>query len=523
VPASPVDQAQRRGEDADLSVEAPGARETASVPWPLLLRDRMAQRVEASDRYRWIVLATTLSGLLTVTFTITILAVSIPTISQDLGTSESTLTWLITGPLLVFGVVGPAVGKLGDRIGHRRVYLVGLAGAAVFAGLTAIAWSGAALITFRVLGATMGAATGPSSMAIINTTFPPERRAQAMGYWTLVMAGGPVMGVVVGGPVVEAFSWRWIFVAQVALTVVGLVIALAILPETERRHPAPFDVAGTVLLAGAVGLALFGLNQGPGAGWGSTIVIFCFVVSPLLFVAFVMVERRAVDPLIPLRYLRRRNVTLPLIVELLLNFAYMGGFILTPLLLQNVLGYGEARTGLLSVPRPLAFSLTGPIAGYLAVKVGERTNAVVGSALMLVSMVGLAQIGPESSDLAVMVPLALSGVALGAAMPSLSASIANAVDDRDLGVVGASQQMAGQLGVVAGIQIMQTVQQSRVGEVGLAESYSEAYLVGAAVALVALAFSAFVHSTPRPGPAGGASRAGGPDPPPAREPPDLSR
>ncbi|MEL7209414.1 MAG: MFS transporter, partial [Actinomycetota bacterium] len=344
---------ERRAErnHADLTVEAPGARETGSVPWPLLLQQRMSARVEESDRYRWIVLFTALFGLLTVTFTITILAVSIPTIAEDLGTSQSSLTWLITGPLLVFAVVGPAVGKLGDRRGHRPVYLIGLAGAALFAAATALAWNGPSLIAFRILGATMGAATGPASMAMINTIFPPERRAQAMGFWTMVMAGGPVAGVVIGGPVVEAFSWRWIFIVQVPLTLAGLFVAAAVLPNTQPQDDSRFDIAGTVLLGSAVLSALIALNRGPGTGWGDPTVVGGFVLAVVLLVGFVAVEQRASDPLLPLHYLSRRNFSLPLVMEFFLNFAYMGGFILTPLLLQNVLDYSETRTGLLSTPR----------------------------------------------------------------------------------------------------------------------------------------------------------------------------
>lgn len=488
----------RARDRADLSVEAPGARETASVPWVLLLQQRLSAHVQDSDRYRWLVLFTALFGLLTVTFTITILAVSIPTIAEDLDTSQSSLTWLITGPLLVFAVVGPAVGKLGDRRGHRPLYLTGLAGAGFFAALTALAWSGPSLVLFRILGATMGAATGPASMAIINTIFPPERRAQAMGFWTMVMAGGPVAGVVIGGPVVEAFSWRWIFIVQVPLTMIALFLAAAVLPNTPPQEDSRFDLAGTVLLGASVASVLLALNRGPDSGWTSPTVVGGFLLSAVLLVAFVAVERRVHDPLLPLRYLRRRNFSIPLTIEFLLNFTYMGGFILTPLLLQNVLGYSETRTGLLSIPRPLAFAISGPIAGFLAVKVGERTSTLVGTSALFASMIGLAQVDVGTSDLLVLGALALSGIGLGASMPSLAAAIANSVDERDLGVVGASQQMVGQLGVVAGIQILQTVQRAREDVVGEAASYSDAYLVGAAVAAAAFVFALFLRRSVQP-------------------------
>ncbi len=483
----------------DLSVEAPGVTEEGSVPWSLLLAQRVTDKAEERGWYPWLVLATTLFGLLSVTFTITILAVSIPDIADELDSTTSVLTWVITGPILAFAVVGPAAGKLGDRNGHRRIYLWGIGGSAVFAALSVLAWSAPSLILFRVLGATVGAATGPASMALINTTFPPERRAQVMGYWTLVMAGGPVLGVVIGGPVVEHFSWRWIFVAQVPVAVLAFVLAFVLLPDTERVERPPFDLAGTVVLIGAVGSVLLALNQGPEMGWTHPVVLGGFVLGPLLLTAFVAIERRALDPLLPLEYLRRRNVSLPLAVEFTNNFAYLGGFILTPLLLEGVMGYGESKAGLLSIARPLAFSICGPIAGYLTTKVGERPAATFGTLAIVTSMVGMSTVSPGTPDWVIVVSLACSGIGAGATFPAMASTIANAVDDKDLGVIGASQQMVSQLGAAAGTQIMQTIQASREAVVGEVDAFGQAFLVGAGVALLGTVCALGVRSTVKGG------------------------
>ena len=481
----------------DLSVEAPGVIEDGAVPWTLLLGQRITRKAEDRGWYPWLVLVTTLFGLLSVAMTISILAVAIPEIAEEFGSSESSLTWVITGPILAFAVVGPAVGKLGDRNGYRRIYLWGMAGSAVFAALSAIAWSAPSLILFRILGASIGAATGPASMALINTTFPPERRAQVMGYWTLVMAGGPVLGLVIGGPVVEHLSWRWIFVAQVPVAVFAFLVAFVLLPDTERVERPPFDLAGTAVLIAGVGSILLALNQGPEMGWTHPIVLGGFLVGPLFLLLFVRVERTALDPLLPLEYLRRRNVSLPLAVEFTNNFAYMGGFILTPLLLEGVLGYGESKAGLLSIARPLAFSICGPVAGYIATKVGERPMATFGTVAIAMSMVGLSMVSAESSVLLIIGALAFSGIGAGATFPAMAATIANAVDDKDLGVIGASQQMVAQLGAAAGTQIMQTVQAGREAVVGEVDAFGQAFLTGAGVALLGTICALGVRSTRR--------------------------
>jgi EmrB/QacA subfamily drug resistance transporter len=487
---------ERPGDHLDqLSIDAPGADEVSVVPWSILLAQQVRGRAEQSPAYPWVVLATVLLGLFSVGFTITILSVSIPRIAGDLGSDESTLTWLVTGPLLAFAVFGPGAGKLGDLRGHRRVYVWSMAAVLVFAGLTALAWDAPSLVAFRVLGAATGAAVGPASLALINRLFPPERRAQAMGYWTMVGAGGPVVGVVAGGPIVEAFGWRWIFAGQVPLTLAALVLALAVLPETERIPATRFDLAGAATLAAAATAFLVAVNRGPVLGWTSPAVVAGFAATPLLGWWFVRIEARARDPLLPLAYLRRRNFSMPILTQVFTNFAYMGGFIITPLLLQNVFGYGEARTGGLLIARPLAFAVAGPVMGYLVARTGERSAAVGGALAVFASMLGMATLAPGSADLAVVGFLALSGIGLGMSAPALVASIANAVDDADLGVVGATQQMMTQFGVVVGIQVMQSTQAARQPAVGALASFGDAYLVGAAAALLGLVFAVFVRSS----------------------------
>jgi EmrB/QacA subfamily drug resistance transporter len=494
----------------ELSIDAPGADEVGVVPWPLLLRERVAEKMAGSPRYPWIVLAVALFGLFSVGFTITILSVSIPRIAAELDSDTSTVTWVVTGPLLAFAVVGPAMGKLGDLYGHRRVYGISMACVSVFAALTAAAWSAGALIAFRTLGAATGAAVGPASIAIINRLFPRERRVQAMGYWSMVGAGGPVVGVVAGGPIVETFGWRWIFIAQVPLTFAGLLLALLVLPETDRRPSTRFDYAGAGVLAIGATSLLFSINRGPSFGWSDPAIVTGFLIAPIAFVLFVVVERRVAHPLLPLAYVRRRNFSFAIATQGFTNFAYMGGFVITPLFLESVFDYPETRVGGLMVARPLAFAVSGPLAGYVAVRVGERSSAVVGAAFVVASMIALSTVAPGSSDLVIIGSLALSGIGLGCSSPALAASIANAVDERDLGIAGAFQQMTTQLGVVLGIQLMQTVsvvRQEAAGEVG---AYSEAYLLAAAVAALGVVCALFVQSSARRGGVGAEAPVGAP-------------
>jgi len=288
-------------------------------------------------------------------------------------------------------------------------------------------------------------------------------------------------------------------VAQVPLTLAALVLAAVVLPETGRGERQSLDLSGALSLAASVTSLLFGLNRGPAWGWDHPGVVAAFILSPLAMAVFIAIERRSQFPLMPLAWFTRRNFSLPIAVQFFLNFAYMGSFILTPLFLKEAFGYGETRIGLLTIARPLSFSLSAPAAGYLAVRLGERTAAVTGALCVCASALAWQTVGPGSADVAIMAALALAGVGLGVALPSMAASVANAVEDNHLGIAGATQQLITQLGIVAGIQIAQTVQAARERDAGLVASYHQAYLLAGLVAALGLVAAVFVRRTPRAG------------------------
>jgi MFS family permease len=189
---------------------------------------------------------------------------------------------------------------------------------------------------------------------------------------------------------------------------------------------------------------------------------------------------------------------MPIATLCLSNFAYMGSFILTPLLLKDAFGYGVTRIGLLSISRPLAFSISAPLAGLVAVRIGERIAGVVGTSLLALAMVLMAGLAPSTSGTTmIVVVLALAGLGMGIASPSMAASVANAVPEHDLGIAGASQQLISQVGLVAGIQIVSTVQASTESSAGLVPSFGWAYLTAAAAAVIAVACATFVRSADR--------------------------
>jgi MFS family permease len=458
-------------------------------------------------RHRGLILAVTLTGLLSSNILFTVFAVALPQVAKGLLGSSSpralaTITWVVTAPLLAVAVASPLAGKLSDRMGHRRVYLVGMGSNFSVAVLSALSPDAGSLIAARALGGLVGAGLGASSMAIVLGMYEPHERVKAMGWWSLVGAGGPVLGVAVGGVLIHAIGWRSLFLLEGLVALVALALAAKLLPSHGQgqrlvdSRAVPLDVLGAIVVTGTVGSALFALNRGPVLGWSSPVVAAAYVVCVLGAVATVAVESRAVDPIVPLHYLRRRNFLFPVTALVCSNSAYMGGFLLSPLLIEQVYGHGEAAAGLLVVPRPLTFSLIAPIAGYAAAKLGERTLAVFGAICVAASMVTYT-LTTDRSLVLVELALVLSGAGMGVAAPAIGASVANVVDQDALGVASAAQQLLLQLSTVAGIQVLETVQAASAHgqSSALLHSFHVAFVVGATVAVLAVPCAAMLRST----------------------------
>ena len=450
-----------------------------------------------TGRSRTALLVSVLFGLLASNITFTIFNVALVDIARGLHTTSSTLTWAITGPLLMVGVSAPLLGRLGDLHGHRRLYLAGLTGSLACAALTAAAWSAGSLIGARLLSGLGGAAITASSWALLFQVFGPGERTRVLGWWSLVAAGGPVIGVAIGGPVVEAIGWRWIFVGQVPLILIALVTNVRMLRETERRPGEPLDVPGAVLLAVVVGAVLLGINRAS-SGLSSPLVLGSLAVAAVALPAFAVVERRAASPIFPLDWLSNRAFTLPCLSAFALNFSYMGGFFMTPLFLEQGLHYSVGAAGFFQIARPLVFAVAAPVAGYTAARTGERLAAAAGGFVMLASMLVFTILEPGSSAVLIVVALGASGLANGIASPSVSAMVAGAVEPDRMGSASAAVQVASQIGVVAGIQVMETVQVVRQHSAGIVASFHSAYLAGAAATILAVVAAALIRPAGRP-------------------------
>ena len=444
------------------------------------------QRFQDWPNYRWAVLGLTMAGIASTSFPITVLSASLPEIADDLGTSESTVSWVQTAPLIAMAVGTPIAGKFGDLHGHRRLYLWGYALATCFIVLTGLSWNVGALVAMRTLGQFIAAATLPASMAIIMTVFARRERGLALGYWAAVTALSPAIGVAFGGFMVDAFGWRTIFYIQAVPSLIALLAAIPLLPDTPRKPEVRFDVGGALSLGLAVAGLLMAINRGPEWGWGHPLVGAGLAVSPVAFAMFAAVERRTADPLFPLELLGRRGFLIPSLVMFLGHMAFMGTMVVAPFMLERSFGITEvSRISAALIARPVGFSAGAWYAGRVESRMGGRTLMVVGALIMSAALAGTGASIQAGWLAGVIVLLFVAGVGQGTIRPAVVTGVANSVDDADLGVATGSLQMIGYIGGATGITIMITV----LGPSDSSERFFAIFLLAAAIALVA-AFSA---------------------------------
>ena len=455
---------------------------------PRDLRGRFIARLEARGSYPNWVLFAALGGMFATTFPITILTIALGSIAREFHVSETTIAWVITAPMLCSAVTLPLLGKLGDLHGHRRIFLLGFAAATLTAVATAFAWSAASLIALRTLAAVVGGATGPASMALIFGVYDPSERVRAMGWWSMTGAAAPALGLVLGGPLVDLLGWRVVFLLQAVLSVAALALAALVLRETER-HRVRFDLAGAGALGIAVGGFMFALARVRDAALLSPSVFGAFAIGLAAVALFVRIERRTAEPLLELEFFARPNFTAPMLANAFQGAAYMGAFVLAPLVLLEIFGFTISQAAGIMLLRTLTLALASPLGGRLGVALGERTAATVGSLILTASLALIAWSAGHGELLGFGAGLVLQGLGYGLGLPSLNSAVANAVPERDLGIASAGSRLTGTVGTAFGITALTLV----YGGHNAGPAFQTAFLAGAGFAALSLVAAWFMQ------------------------------
>jgi len=456
-------------------------------------RARFLSRLDRRGSYQTWVLVATLSGMFANTFPVTILTIALRSIAREFEVSETTIAWVLSAPILLSAVSLPLLGKLGDLRGHRRVFLLGSMAATVTAVLTAFAWSAGSLIGLRALAAVVGGATQPSSMALIFAVTDPSRRARAMGWWSMTGAAAPALGLIAGGPLVELLGWRVVFVIQAGLSLLALVLASMILRETQPRR-VRFDFGGAVSLAVGVAGWMLAVGRVRDHGVGSPVIWVPLVLGTTGLLLFFWIESRTTAPLLPLAFLRRRNFTAPITSGAFMGAAYMGAFVVAPLLLLEIFRFSVSRAAGVMLLRTASLSFASPVGGHLGERIGERRAAVIGATIMTVSLGLIAYAATAHSLPLLALGLVLQGSGHGLGLPSLTAAVASSVGEEDLGIAAAVNRLGTQVGVAFGI----TALSMAYGGSGSAHAFATAFLVGGIFSVLSVVAALFISSGQRP-------------------------
>ena len=382
------------------------------------------------------------------------IVLALPTIHREFNASFTVLEWTVTGYLLTYSALLIAAGRLADVFGRIRLLTWGTLLYAAASIPAALASDSTVLIVGLIVVGIGAAVLTPASLAIVTNAFTGTRRGLAVGIWGGATALFSGIGPAIGGVFTQELSWRWILWLNVivgALILLGVRRAAESYDERASRH---IDYTGVALSAIGLGAVTLALNEAPTPwAFASAKFVLVLVGGIVLLLGFVLVERRLRDPLINLSMFARRNLSGAAIVVLVLDFAFGAVMFFLPQFLENILGFGALKAGLLLLPSSLTMMLAMPIGGRLFERVGPVPPIVAGMAIAGVAMLLLGGISPSTSYADLWPPLALLGLGIGAALTPMNLAALNSQPNRNHGAVAAIITTFGGLGAMFGVAI----------------------------------------------------------------------
>jgi EmrB/QacA subfamily drug resistance transporter len=410
-----------------------------------------------------VVLGGVMAGMLLAALDQSIVGTALPRIVSDLGGLDK-LSWVVTAYLLTSTAVTPLWGKISDLYGRRLIFQAAIAIFVAGSALSGMAQSMTELIAARAFQGIGGGGLFAIALAIIGDVIPPRRRGRYQGYFAAVFGVSSIAGPLLGGWFTDGPGWRWIFFINVPVGIAALLITSAALKLPVRRREHSIDYAGAATIVASVTCLLLYLNwRGKDYGWAEAGALALLIGAVALGIAFVLIELRAREPIIPMRLFRNPIFRVGNVYGFLAGIVMFGTIIFLPLYLQAVQGMSPTLSGLALLPAMVGIFATSIPAGQLISKTGRyKVFPVIGAVLLTLSLLGLSRLGADTPYWRVAIPIFLLGAGLGLTMQTILTAIQNAVDYGDLGTATGATTFFRQIGGAIGAAAFGAVLSSRL-------------------------------------------------------------
>ena len=338
-----------------------------------------------------------------------IMNIAIPSAKAELGISDANQQWVITAYTLAFGSLLLLGGRIGDYVGRKKIFIVGLIGFAAASALGGIAANEGMLYSSRALQGVFGALLAPAALAIISETFTvPAERAKAFGVFGAISGGGAAIGLIVGGTLTEFFSWRWCLGVNTPIAIIAAILAIKFVHESKAEGDKTYDIPGVLFATAGLFSLTYGFNEAATKGWSATSTLTYLGASLILLIAFVIIESKVANPLMPLRVITERNRGGSYLGSLVVGAGLFSMFLFLGLYLQVVLGYSPLKSGFAFLPFTAGIIIFAGVASQLLPKVGPKPLMVPGLIAASVGLLLLTRITPETSYATHVVPSLLT-------------------------------------------------------------------------------------------------------------------
>ncbi|WP_236790519.1 DHA2 family efflux MFS transporter permease subunit [Amycolatopsis sp. GM8] len=381
----------------------------------------------------------------------TVVNVALQALTLEFKTSFDTIQWVVTGYMLALATVIPVTGWACDRFGSKRPYMLSIALFLLGSMLAGMAWNVESLIVFRILQGLGGGMLMPAGMTIMTRAAGPHRVGRVMAVLGVPMLLGPIGGPILGGWLVDAVSWRWIFYINVPIGIIALLLAWRILPKDDPRPAEKFDFLGMLMLSPGLALLIFGVSKIPAEGGVSSLGVWLpAVVGIALIVAFVLRSVRIENPLVDLKLFKDRTFAVAMITMTFFMVAFLGAMLVLPTYFLLVRGESALQAGLLLAPQGIGAMITMPIGGRLADKIGPGKVVLPGIVVILAGLAVFTQVGADTPYAVLLAGLFVMGLGMGATMMPINAAALQTLTQRSVARASTAmnivQQAAGGIG-----------------------------------------------------------------------------